>query len=225
MKDWCEFQTSHSKPEKYALFPAATKTFYWYYIETTICYSDSCCYLWAKDLKLDPDILGTEWEKILINTHTVLNASKLRTFQYKLINRVLIINLQRAKWDHSITDTCSFCFQQKETVTHIMINCNEVTKLWKALKNWINRYFAIDVQEFTPRTIIFNGYEGPHSKLINTLILVMKQFIYAVKCKGQQLNFINYLSCPDYWYNIERIASWNSGNYKLFQKKWKKYKL
>ena len=46
--------------------------------------------------------------------------------------------------------------------------------------------------------------------LINTLILIMKQCVYATKCKEQRLNFIDFLAQVNYYYNIEKIASYSS---------------
>ena len=60
--------------------------------------------------------------------------------------------------------------------------------LWKALKKWIQYFFEISI-ELPVDTVILNNYIGKQQQMINTIILVIKQYTYAAKCTGNDILF------------------------------------
>ena len=51
--------------------------------------------IWGHDLKIK--ITDNEWEKINQNTFEISSVTKLRSIQYKLINKILTTNVTRNK--------------------------------------------------------------------------------------------------------------------------------
>ena len=55
--------------------------------------------------------------------------------------------------------------------------------------------------------VFLNNYKGPQSDLINTVILITKQHIYATKCLKQQLISMNLTQKIHDMQNLERIVA------------------
>ena len=195
---------------------------YWQHVDATIKCVDSSCLMWATELKIHPDNLGEKWEYYLLKARTISNSAKLRYFQYRILNHKITTNVMRAKWDQNISELCSFCFNERETVMHIMVECPNVAKLWKTLSNWCNYHYEIKTV-FDASTIILNDYQGKEKNYVNTLILILKQFIYSQKCKSNSLKFIEFISVVDHWYNLEKVTAIANNNYHKFKNKWKLY--
>ena len=116
-----------------------------------------------------------------------------------------------------------FCERYPETIQHLFWECSKVKKLWRALKKWLKFTLQQDVSlEFNE--IIFNEYKGPQKSLIETLILVMKRYIYVTKCKAEQPRFTNFVALISYIEKIELITALSNDKYKYHVKKWSKYK-
>ena len=92
--------------------------------------------------------------------------------------------------------------------------------MWKALIKW-SQYFYNITLVLDEKTVIFNDYKGNQAKFVNMLLLTMKQYIYATKCKGEKLIFTSYLNVLDHWYNMEKILAWDIHRMIPFNTKWK----
>ena len=56
--------------------------------------------------------------------------SKLRIFQYKVLNNILYLNDRLYRMGIVQTPLCSLCKQEKETVIHLLSPCNVTRQLW-----------------------------------------------------------------------------------------------
>ena len=196
-----------------------TKTLYWQLTEVKR-ESNVSRILWEKDLgnQLDQD----EWNKNMLKILKITNVTKLRNFQYNIVNRTLTTNNVRAKFT-DISPNCTFCEVEIETINHIMYQCKEVQKLWKALSRWILRLANIKV-EMTNPMIICNNYSGKSNKFINTLIILMKRFIYVRKCCNEKLEFIPFIQYVDKYCRIERtIVADDLRKVAIHNRKWSPY--
>ena len=45
------------------------------------------------------------------------------------------------------------------------------------MSRWVKYFLHIDIV-FDPTMIVMNNYEGKHTMLINTFIVILKQYIY-----------------------------------------------
>ena len=75
--------------------------------------------------------------------------------------------------------------------------------MWVALERWVKYFFNIEVK-LLPETIIFNMIGGKEKHMLNVMTLIMKQFIYAKKCKINKPKFQDFVSKVTQWYNIEK---------------------
>ena len=68
-------------------------------------------------------------------------STKLRSFQYRLINFAIVTNVQLCKWKVKDSPKCTFCNDKEETYLHLFAQCQTVHNyLWMPLQKWLN-YF------------------------------------------------------------------------------------
>ena len=126
--------------------------------------------------------------------------------------------------DKTCDSKCDLCKIEKETQLHLMCKCSKVIPIWKAYKRWVKHFLDFEIR-LDNSTIVLNNYKGPHSLLINQIILIIKQYIYMSKCKKQKLNFVEIMKRTHEMYLDEKFIcqSNNNKNVKSFNKKWKGY--
>ena len=65
--------------------------------------------------------------------------------------------------------------------------------MWKALEKWLLCKLHTPVQ-LTDVQIVFNDYEDQQKAAINMMILIIKQYIYAPRCKNHNIFFLRPLT-------------------------------
>ena len=83
-----------------------------------------------------------------------INEIKLRDFQFKINNKILVTNSFLHKINKIDNYLCSFC--QKETVSifHLLCTCDIVKEFWDNLKTWVSEKINADVN-ISDKNIIF----------------------------------------------------------------------
>ena len=80
------------------------------------------------------DIQIEEWKKINKNLNYIKEI-KLRDFQFKINNRILVTNSFLFKIKKKDTNQCSYCNQEAETILHLLFYCGKVEQFWNDLKH------------------------------------------------------------------------------------------
>ena len=165
-----------------------------------------------------------KWEQLRTQAFKIAKSTKLKDFQFRLLSGKITTNILRAKWTPTISPLCTFCKQQNETLMHIFVNCQHTKKLWSALQKWLE-YQADFRANIQPQDIILNDYKGPQKEFVNTCILVLKQLIYAKKCKQERPLLIEGLRKLHELYIDEKFIAQQKGKkmYEKHQKKWSIY--
>ena len=122
------------------------------------------------------DISGEEWKNINRNL-TYIKDVKLRDFQFKINNRILVTNTFLFKIKKKETNLCSYCNQEAESIIHLLFLCDTATHFWTNLKRWLGEKANINLQ-IDLKNIIFSS---PSQVLLSYIITVAKYYIY--KCK------------------------------------------
>ena len=117
------------------------------------------------------------WNQHLNNVSKLTLSTKLRSFQYRLINFALTTNRELYRWKMKALPLCYFCGKYEETYTHIFMQCELVQKrIWRPLSRWLDYYcnitLDIDAYEY-----IFSVYKDVFSSMVNTIILIVKQYL------------------------------------------------
>ena len=175
--------TSYQKIEKNRR--GATKLIYWELTNSKKRLDDKYRGKWEEILQCE--INDKAWEGCYNNISKLTLSTKLRSFQYRLVNLALITNIDLYKWKIKNTDSCTFCQLERETYLHLFVKCKEVRKkMWVPLRRWLDYYCYLELPDLADE-IMLNNYKGPYGLLVNTIVLITKQYIYAKRCLQQAL--------------------------------------
>ena len=71
-----------------------------------------------------------DWEKIYLLPFKTTLHTKLREFQYKILNRILYTNEMLFKFKKVDSPLCYFCGKELETLEHLFFCCPRVHAFW-----------------------------------------------------------------------------------------------
>ena len=90
-----------------------------------------------------------EWKKIYVIPRVVTSDTKLRAFQYKIVNNILYLNKMLFRFRVTQDAMCSFCKSQEETLIHSFHNCVHTQLLWKNLQTYLTN--SLFIPSLTPQ--------------------------------------------------------------------------
>ena len=175
---------------------------------------------WQTELKtyLDMD----RWKAIQLHAFKITLSTNHRLFQFKLLSNKITTNVLRHRWDRTISDRCFFCTQKAETTLHLFWECDIVQAFWQKIIKWMD-YICKVKCSLIITMVILNQSRDEHSALIDMIVLLAKQYIYATKCLGEKLNVRAFLGKIHRMYIIEKEIAFQTNKVKNFRKKWVKY--
>ena len=177
--------------------------------------------------KLAMEITDNVWQAMLKDVFALTNCTKLRWFQFRLLNHTLVTNVKRAKWNttKTISPLCYYCQKENETVIHLLSQCDIVKKtIWTPLQKWLD-YFCYIEFDPTPEVILLNRYKDSCMNMVNTIILITKQYIYSTKCLQNTLSFRNLITKISQYKTMEEIVAKKSNKLNVHNRKWYLYDL
>ena len=121
---------------------------------------------------------------------TAIKEIKLKEFQFKINNHILVTKSFLYKINKADDNMCSFCNQHPETILHLFYFCETVKTFWADLKNWLEKQANITLQ-LTIKSILFS--KQAHNVLVNYLSLLAKYHIYRTKFFTNQISMENFL--------------------------------
>ena len=152
--------------------------------------------------------------------YKVTNVTKYRSFQYRLLQRALVTNIQLEKWNIIQSNLCHFCQQETETVPHLLWNCHIVQQLWRRIFQHFQQRFMVTIDQIDTKRILLNSIVQGKSHVINFLCLVVKQYIYSRKCLGKQLIYNEIISRFSKIELIEKYIAIKNNRVGYHLKKW-----
>ena len=175
---------------------------------------------WRDDLGFDicEDIY--QYGKEHMSIYKITNVAKFRSFQYRLLQRGLVTNIQLEKWNILPSSNCSFCKMEEETVMHLMFSCIEVQKIWQDLVAFLEQEYEGIVIEMTLLKVLKNQICTIKAHVANFLCLITKQYLYNQRCLKKQLAFPVLKAYILKVRNIEKYIAIKNNKEWLFVKKW-----
>ena len=160
--------------------------------------------------------------KIHSKMYKVTNVIKFRSFQYRLLQRGLVTNVQLYKWGIVSSPLCFFCLETTETVVHIMTSCSVIKGIWQNFEEFVVENYMVDRTKLsiTPRNIITNTIYPIVGHVVNFLCLITKQYIYRCKCLKNRLNFEDIIRMFRHYQCIEKYIAKKNGNEAFHKMKW-----
>lgn len=140
---------------------------------------------WKENLNLEQDIC---WKNIYIIPWKTTTDTALRCFKYKLLNRIIPTNKYLFKCKLNSSNLCDFCVSHIETIEHLFWECPTIQHIWSQLLTYLSTK-SIHIQ--LTKQIALLGYfdNNKYSNVINNILIIMKYFIFAMKCRTRKPNF------------------------------------
>ena len=146
--------------------------------------------------------------------------NKLRSFQYRFLHRIIPTNYLLEIWKIKEFNSCSFCNLHPETLCHLFLQCRVTNNIIAQFTEWWN-YTTNSILQLTNTDIVFGLHlKDPYHTLLNTLLLVLKQYIFASKCLNKMPNFEVLKTKFAFTYNVELTIANNKGKQQFHNKKW-----
>ena len=128
------------------------------------------------------------WRSVYLLSARASIESKIRIFQYKILNNVLYLSQRLSDMNIVGSSLCSQCKKEPETIPHLFLNCTFSQKFWSNTQKWCSPIFKLpNLSEKT----VFLGYlnEETNNILINHIILLHKYFLYSKRDNPGGTNF------------------------------------
>ena len=158
------------------------------------------------------------WKEIYLLAFSTSIDSFSRIFQYKILNNILFLNNTLYKMGKVSSPLCSYCNVEKETISHLFLECKITKRVWSQLQN----YFAsnLDIPNLNLQSAVVGYLDHPNKLFLNNLLLTFKMVLYKYRNrKAISMNLIvkNMLARKQIEENIAR----EKNKIEYHDKKWK----
>ena len=141
---------------------------------------------------VEPPIAINRWKTLGINEDKFYKSmelarqstkeQKLISTHYKIINNVWPSNEKLFKWKIKPDNKCHYC-DEIDTIEHAMCECTHTKRFLYEVLRQVDRNRTF-IHELTPENVIF----GIENKSINTILLLLKEYIGTRRCMQVCLN-------------------------------------
>ena len=160
-----------------------------------------------------------DYATLFKDIYRITNYPKLRSFQYRLLQRGIVTNVQLHHWKMRPDNLCSFCNSYKETLSHLFSTCDNVKTLWKKLADYIQQRYNITQISLDTTKIITNKVFRPHNHVGNFMFLIGKQYVYRQRCLNEPIQFQALKAQILHIKNIEKYIAIKNDKLRVHRKK------
>ena len=173
----------------------------------------SCIVKWEETCASE----NLNWKSIYNNAFKTCRSTKLQSFQYKVLNRIIACNhwLFNIKIkDSPNCDTCKIDY----TLHHFFIECVKVKPFWNSFNQWWHRISNMQ-QIFSDVNILFGVTSTtPIDKCFNFLLIQAKKYIYDKKLNDiEVISFYSFLHYIKNELILERSICVSRGRLNYFE--------
>ena len=159
---------------------------------------------------------AVDWEKVYSLAFCSSMDSKLREFQYKVLNRIVFTNEKLFRFGITQSPLCTFCQKEDKSIEHVLFSCKESCEFWKHVLSWL-RDKEIYVGKLKEVDLIQDDFT-----LINHILLLGKYYIYSRKCQNAKPSLKGLIAKTKRVYSIELHIARKRDKLIYHLKKWKK---
>ena len=174
-----------------------------------------------KKLKNKYPQLAVDKKKIYSLPFVVTIETKIREFQYKLLNDIVFTNEKLFRFKMIDSPFCPFCKKDVESLEHLLFHCTFVESFWKTFTSWLANQ-NITLETLTLVNILFGVYNENENIILNHLILMAKFCIYKCKLNSTNPSSKVFIAKTKTVYQIERQFATKHDKLLKHYEKWKK---
>ena len=134
-----------------------------------------------KTLHEDFDMSEEEWTDVFLRPYICLRETKLQSFQYKIIHRIINCNKKLFNMKIKNSPVCTYC-DQTDDIGHFFFLCKDVYEFWGEICTRWNTldYDGVDFPAYrNVKTIIFRSQDVTEGMaVLNFCIFYIKYYIY-----------------------------------------------
>jgi hypothetical protein len=163
--------------KQYSLCKLSSQLVYWTFVDRTKKYPTAMD-KWLDDL---PFLNEVDFQKFYCLPYQIVRCTRLHTFQYKLLNRIISCNENLHRWKIIKSPKCDYC-SQVQSIDHLFYTCHVAHTFWSSVQLWFKNKLQISLP--LSKTDILFGVPFSTDEilfLLNYIIIHAKWFIY--KCK------------------------------------------
>ena len=176
--------------------------------------------------EIGPEFAETihQYASLHMYVFNITPVAKYISFQYRLLQRGLITNVQLYKWNISNSDRCYYCNIEKETIVHLFCECERVQCFWGEVEREILCKFAdVESLQLNVCNIIANTIvKDSISHVGNFICLIAKHYIYSQKCLKKELCIKNFKAVVSKIRNIEKYIAIKNQCITKYSHKWER---
>ena len=98
---------------------------------------------WSHELDLAMD--AQRWKEVFNLPYNITHDTKLQSFQFKLLHRILPTNSLLMKCNLVASELCTFCHDIKETLLHLFCTCSHSVTIWRNMELKLRENCNIEV--------------------------------------------------------------------------------
>ena len=148
--------------------------------------------------------------------------SKIREFQYKILNCIVFTNEKLSRIGLVESPSCTFCQEAAESVEHLLFSCKISSDFWKHVLSWL-RDNNVLVGTMDESDLIFGKFNIVNDFiLINHILLLGKYYIYSRRCLNSVPTLRGFIARTRCVYNIELHIAREKNKLLAHFKKWEK---
>lgn len=135
------------------------------------------------------------WKEAYTSAYRATRESKLQSFQYKIIHRIITCNKYLCNIRIKQDDFCSFCTPHiTDSLQHFFYSCPISRTFWTSVCRWMAAKADLHI-DLTEKEFLFGvSVDKPNARSINLIALLAKHFIYRQKLFYQaNMNLTHFL--------------------------------
>ena len=133
--------------------------------------------------RVEYPMLSRDWKDVYSLAFKVTLDTRLRAFQYKLLNRIIFTNVKLFAFKMVDSPMCNFCDVEEESLEHLLFTCKVTDLFWKEVLSWLIRNVK-EGFELSLSDVLFGKFDIQNDFLVvNHILLEAKFFIYCCKLR------------------------------------------
>ena len=142
---------------------------------------------------------------------------KLRAFQFCLLVRGIVTNINLYYYKIKDSKLCEKCKAVNETVEHLFWECNQIQKFWKEFQE----KYCIKIINF--QELVLNNVDRNPKNVKNLLVLIAKHYIYSARCVNDSLSISKCSAAITNIKNIEENIATSKNKLAIHETKWENF--
>ena len=171
---------------------------------------------------IHPQLEQLNWAERFLSPYIASRSTKIQSFQYKILNRVVGCRKNLLVWNITQDNLCPEC-ELTDTIEHRFFECHSVERMWKNFEVWFQNATSTQINLDVLTILLGTNNEGTDGLLLllDFCICIGKWYIHREKQQDKPISFLNFLFELKKHIDIEKTQLSLEGKIEVFNSKWK----